>query len=214
MARPLSARLGLSYFVAALTLGLGWFAVESRIAADGPDRELTWVREYSSELSQDTLALALQATVNWPEWHYHATQAQAVDPDGKPLPMNFQSVETGSLVQLELVPKADPRKRFIARLQVKEFVPKQALHVEWIWDSHGKIARVVDSLEWRIELSPQEKGTKVKQQIWARTRGPRARWFARFAPGIYLHQLAMADMEKLILLKRPSGVIPIPHAHR
>lgn len=212
--RKLAPRLALAAGLGLLTLGIGRFTLESRIAIDGPDRELTLVRDYKSPLPLKTLGLSLYATVNWPEWHYHAVKAQAVDADSKALPMNFQFVESGALVRLELVPKGETRKRFDVLLRVKEHIRDKSLHAEWQWDSKGKIAKVVDSLEWRIDLIPQGERILVREQIWARTKGGRARWFARFAPQIFLHQLAMPDMEKLITLKRPSPVIPTPQVHR
>ena len=208
------SRWALAYGIALFALGLGRTALESRMAVDGPDREVTMVRDYTSALSAEILGLSLQATTNWPDWHYHATRAQAVDADAKPLPMNFQAVETGSRVMLTVEPKGQAWKRFVATLSIREFTPRKTLHVEWVHDSKGKIAALVDSLEWRIDLEPTEGGSHVRHQVWARTRGPRARWFARFFPNIFLHQLGMADLGKLIELRRPSPVIPIPQVQR
>lgn len=203
-----------AYGAALLFLLVGAFAHVSERTANGPDREVTLVREYHSKVPLRALGLALLATTNWPEWHYHATEAQVVDGDGKPLPMNYQFVETGSLVHLTLEPKGEARKRFKAFLHVKEFVPERTLHMEWQSDSKGRIRTLVDNLEWRIDLEPVSDGTLVRSQIWARTHGARARWFASFWPQFMLHQLGMANIERFVEFTRPSPVIPIPAVQR
>jgi hypothetical protein len=160
-----------------------------------------------------TLALEAVAT-NWPLWHFHTVEARVVDGDLKPLPLNFQQIQSGSLVRLTQEIKGRTSKRYALFLQVVEYEPRQRLHLRLWRDTKGQIDALVDGLEWKIELEPEGTGSRLIAQIRGATRSARARVLARFTPGVLMNQLWLADVAALAQLQKPKGVIEAPQVQR
>ncbi len=202
-------------FWTALSLGIGFGALQIRSAADGPNRTVSWTRVYTSALPPKRLTEALTAVAsNWPNWHFHTVQAQVVDGDDHPLPLNFQFIETGSRVVLTQEVKGRKSKRYGLLLRVVEYLPGKSLRLALERDTKGQISALVEDLEWKIDLAPEGAGTRITAQIWGTTRSARARALAFLAEGVLMNQLWLADIEALSKIEQPVPVIAIPHGQR
>lgn len=182
---------------------LGW-------TARGPDYELTFTREVVSTVPSSSLQKAVEAAVNWPDWHFNTREVTAVDLSGQPYPAKLQLVEKGSLLIFSMEPPKKEWKRFEIKSQVLDYVPGRRLEVRFLEETKGRIQKLLSDFSWTIEFIPQEGGlsTLIRGTARATTLSSRARIIGRLAPRILMNQVFYPDLEKLSRLQFPKDVVP------
>ncbi len=191
----------------ALVLGsaalLGW-------AERGPDFELSFTREVSTTIPPASLQKAIEAAVNWPDWHFNTREVTAVDLSGQPYPAKLQVVEKGSLLVFSMEPPKKEWKRFEIKSQVLDYVPGSLLQVRFLEETKGRIQKLLSDFSWTIEFLPQPDGrtTLIRGTAKATTLSARARIIGRLAPRILMNQVFYPDLEKLSRLEFPKDPVP------
>jgi hypothetical protein len=130
-----------------------------------------------------------------------------VDIMGRTLPLSDQRLVKGALVKLVIQPhKGEIRGSFDLLLSVADYVPGKLAILRLANDQSGRISRLFDHLEWKIELEPGLiRGTET-----AHTRHWRARLFAALSQRILMNQLFYPDVMALGLFTQPAGQNPYP----
>lgn len=173
----------------------------------GPDRELHFEREVPTSLPVETLQESIGSVSNWSEWFYSVYKAQRVDLMGRPLATANQTAEKGALIRLEIRPhKGERRGSFELLVEVTEQVPQKLITMRLIQDGSGRIHKVVDGLEWRIELL----AGKIRGTATARTRHWRSRVISALSQRVLMNQLFYPNVMALGLFTQPRPPNPFP----
>lgn len=215
-------KIGLGTLLATLVLGI-CLGVWLTGKANGPDRDLVFVREVPAATDHATLSKALEWATSWHQWHDRATEAELKDLRGATYPAADQRAMSGALVQYTVMPKRDPLEKFRINAEILEFTPGKVLHVRVISDSKDKIMRLFDRLEWRIELiqgpppgapGAQKEfrgdGTRIKGTVFARTHHWRSRLLSAIDERILMSQVFHPNLERLAELKQPTTPADAP----
>jgi hypothetical protein len=200
-----------SYLAALAALGAAGLATCAWLA-QGPDRDLHFVREVPTSLPADTLNQSFWSIGNWPNWFFTMADVKRVDVEGRIMSMRDQTLAKGALIQFEVDPKKSRRRRFELLAEVTEYVPQKLLALRILRDSSGKILKLVDRLEWRIELLPAEGGRPglIRGIETAHTRHWRARLMGALWERTFMNQLFYPDLMTLGQFTTPSAPNPYP----
>jgi hypothetical protein len=195
---------------------LALFAGYCAYLANGPDRELSFTREVPTSLPLETLHESIWSISNWPEWFYSVSKAERVDIMGRPLPTTDQSVTQGALIRLEIQPhKGERRGSFDLLMQVTEFIPQKRITMRLTRDGSGRIQKIVERLEWKIEIEGQgQAGAKSAHVIRATATARTCHWRSRVIGGIasrvLMNQLFYPNVMALGLFTQPRPPNPFP----
>lgn len=188
--------LGILIFSSGLTL--------FSLIACGPNQELHFTREVKSKLDPTRLDRNLSSTTRWPQWFYSLSEVQS---PGAPLP----KVEKGSILELQMDPKKGQSKKFKLTAEVTEYRPGELIQLKILDDSTGKLTRLFDTLEWKVEFLPNDQGSLIRGTAKAHTRHWRSRFFGRIAERILMNQVFYPNLIKLSELRQPFSVeVPEP----
>ena len=152
------ARLYLGIAGATMALFVGISAALSQ----GPDRDLTFVREVPVESTREQLDQALGALIQWPQWFYNVAEVQRVDLEGNVYPLSEQKPLNGAHLLLKIDPKKGAHRKFEILTEVTKFEPGAMLELLVIQDSKGKLSRMFDRLTWRVEVIPAQEGQPLR----------------------------------------------------
>jgi hypothetical protein len=173
----------------------------------GPDRQLHFEREVPTSLPAETLGESIGSVSNWPEWFYSVFKAERVDLMGRPLATASQTAEKGALIRLEIRPhKGERRGSFELLVEITEHVPQKLIAMRLVQDGSGRINKVVEGLEWRIELL----GDKIRGTATARTRHWRSRVIGALSERVLMNQLFYPNVMALGLFTQPHPPNPFP----
>lgn len=200
-------RLGIKTYLAAGALCLAGFGAYCAFQAEGPNRELAFVREVPTALPPETLTQSIQVISNWPQWFFTLAKAERVDVMGRPFPTSDQILVKGALVQLEIQPhKGEHRGSFQLEFQISDFVPNKFVSMKLVKDQSGRIAKLFDRLDWKIELLPGS----IRATETAHTRHWRSRMMASLAQRTLMNQLLYPDVMALGQFTQPQSQNPYP----
>ena len=198
--------------LAVFLVGLATLATLSQ----GEDETVTFSREVPSALPIETLGKSLDTVLAWPQWHHITVDARRMDAMNQPLPLNEQDVTPGAVVRFTLEPRQRPDRRFDIIGQITEHVPGRKVSVKFLRETKPQVAKLFDSMEWTIELSPgtetgapglprdsSTQGTTVRGTLKAHTSSWRARLFSRIAHRILMNQVFYPNLPALAELKTP-----------
>jgi hypothetical protein len=200
-------RLIISLSALAVTLGPSLYCARFAL---GPDQEMAMTREVHSPLGTRQLDRSLSVLAHWPQWNFMLADATFASSPTNSAPAGKELVQTGSRIKLGVQPKNLKRRRFELLADVTKYIPQEELSMKLAQDSSGRLTRLFDRLEWRVELVPQKTGTLVRGVITARTSHWRSRLFAGIAPKILLNQVFYADLQKLAADAEPLAVELVP----
>jgi hypothetical protein len=192
--------LGLLGFVVAFLVFCWW---EARL----PNETLTFSRETISKLELARLAPRLEDVSQWKTWFHSVKDVRVVDSQNHPLAKDQQKAHDGALLEIEIDPGKQGRRHFQLAARIRHFEPGKLLEIEILDDSSGRLTRVFDQLNWKIELTRNSE-TQQWQIIGtetAHTAHWRSRLFGRLAPRILLNQVFYPD---LLVLANPEETPP------
>ena len=172
--------------------------------ANGPDFQLRLTREIASDLEASRIDRNLAATNRWPQW-FNALQAV----EGQQ--QNPSSLTAGDLLTLVIQSKKGLREPFRLTAEVMEYTPEKILHLKILSDSSGRIFKLFDQLEWKIQLIESQKGTLIQGTATATTRHWKSRLFGKLSEKIIMNQLFYPNLIQLSTLRQPFSVNPVPH---
>lgn len=186
------------------------------ILSQGENETVTFERTVPSAVPIETLAKALDSVLAWPQWHHITTDARRMDGTGNPLPLTEQSVVPGAIVRFTLEPRQRTDLRFDITGRVLEHVPGRKVRVQFVSETKPQVAKLFDSMEWTIELTPGTdagapglskdqalQGTTIHGTLIAHTATWRARLFSRIAHRILMNQVFYPNLTALAELKTP-----------
>ena len=180
------------FFGGFFVLVLGSALLLLAAAANGPDQELHFFREVPSKMSPDWLDRNVSAPSRWSQWFYSLAKAEVETP-----------LKEGAIVKLSMDPGKGLRKQFELTAKVLGYSPQHWLELEIIGDSTGRLTKVFDHLEWRIELVPTPTGSLIRGTAKAHTCHWRSRMLGKFAERIVMNQVFYPDLMKLSQLRQP-----------
>lgn len=190
----------LKYFwitLAALSVLVTAFCI---VKANGPDKDLTFTREVYSNDDIETLDRKIYNILSWPEWHHMTIDAKMIDFRGNEYSPKNQTALTGGVVKFVVEPKANKWRRFELLTRITEYEPKKVLHMMLLQDSNGKISRLFDRMEWRIELLPSDKPRHkalIRGTLYAHTNNWRSRLVGSIAHRALMNQIFYPDLPVL-----------------
>lgn len=167
--------------------------------SQSPDQELHWSRTLPSRLSQDRLDRNLSSTTRWPEWFFSLAKVETI---GGPT-LGKSEIQNGSILNLKIDPKKGKRKQFDLSVEVANYIPGRELTLRVLKDSSGRLNKLFDLLEWKIELLPREGGSYVRATAKAHTCHWRSRLFGRLAEKIVMNQIFYPNLLKFVELRQP-----------
>lgn len=192
-------------YLAATALCAAVFGAYCAFLASGPDTPVSFTREVPTLLPLETLSRSIEAITNWPEWFFNAGKIERVDASGRSFPTSEQKVQKGALVRIEILPhRGEHRGGFDILVTVREYVPGKLLDLEVLSDQSGRIIKLFDHLEWKIELARESSGIVIRGTELARTRHWRSRLFAALSPRILLNQVFYPDLMALGQFTQPK----------
>jgi hypothetical protein len=194
---------------------LGVLAAGGVYLGTRPDFDVTFVREVPTRVPLDTVDLSIFSISNWPRWFHTVAKAERMDLAGRPFPTVDQSVQPGALIRLEIEPHpGEKRGSFVLVMQVGEYVPKHLITMHLVGDRSGRIVKLFDRLEWKIELVPAPAGSPepllIRGTETAHTTHWRARLFGAIASRILMNQLFYPDLMALGEFTQPLHPNPYP----
>ncbi len=184
--------------------------------ATRPDTVVSFSREVPSELPLETVSRSIDAVANWPEWFFNAGKIERIDVMGRPFPTSEQKLQKGALIRIEILPhKGEHRGSFDLLVAVAEYVPGKLLRLAVAKDQSGRIIKLLDRLEWEIELVPAphpdgSPGLVIRGTETAITRHWRSRLFAGLSPRILMNQVFYPDVMALAQFTQPKSPNPYP----
>ena len=121
----------------------------------------------------------------------------------------------GALVRLEIQPhRGERRGSFELLLQITDYVPAKLVSMRLASDNTGRISKLFDHLEWKIELlagTPDGRSpAAIRGTETAHTRNWRARLLAGLAERILMNQLFYPDVMALGQFTQPLPPNPFP----
>lgn len=205
-----------------LVLGSSIFYISS--IGNGPDRDVTFVREVPSKLSIDYLDQVLQQIPKWNEWFFAATDSNEISMLGDAYPIGHQKLEPRALVRMSFNPHRGESSKFQLTYEVLEYVPKKLLRIRVIRDTNNHLLKLFSNLEWTIELlpmTPEMKATSAKMAqfntmirgtLHAYTASSRARVYSQLIPSVFLNQVFYPNLLVLTEINNPLAVVPYPES--
>jgi hypothetical protein len=169
------------------------------LLAQGPDRDLRFVREVPVEVSPQAVNLSLWTLSNWHKWFFSMASVQRVDLQGLPLPLSEQNLVAGAHLLFHVDPKKGKHRRFDLLVVVTQYVPGSRVDLRILSDSSGRLTRLFDPLEWHLALLPPNGATplRVEGVQTVRTHHWRSRLFAALSERILMNQIFYPDLLKL-----------------
>jgi hypothetical protein len=180
-----------------------------------PDFDLHFTRYVPSSATSKLLSLALDDLSQWPRWHYSLKSAQIVDDAGNPT--SEQKLFDGARLLLNIDPGKGPWKRVQILTRVLAYVPGDFVRLGIVSDSKGKIAQLLEQLEWQINVLPAPPESEdpkrryksaVRGTAKARTTSFRARVFGAVTEKIVMTQVFYPDLIKLAEIDSPESTSP------
>jgi hypothetical protein len=199
--------IGIKTYLAAGVLCLAVFGAYCAVQASGEDQTLVFTREVPTSLPPETLNQSIGMVPLWTNWFYTVGQAERIDIMGRALPLSNQKPVQGALIRLEIQPhRGEHRGSFDLLLKVADYVPGKFVTLKLAQDQTGRITRLFDSLEWKIEFLPGViRGTET-----AHTSHWRSRLFAALSQRILMNQLFYPDLMALGQFTQPLSPNPYP----
>lgn len=191
-----------SFLVSCVVIFLGLLFL-----ARGPEQDLTFYRVVPSEIQVDRLERNILATTRWPQW-FHALEKVTF------LPATQTTLALGCILNLRIDSHKAFKKPFDLEFEVTEFDPSHKIVLKLLKDSSGKLTRLFDRLEWRLEWEPEpSKNSRYKSRVTgvvtAHTQHWKGRFFGRISEKILMNQVFYPDLVKLVELRQPfSAEIP------
>jgi hypothetical protein len=204
-----------------LVLGSSLYYISS--VGNGPDRDVTFVREVPSKLDIDYLDQVLRQIPKWSQWFYAATESNEMNGLGNPYPLGGQKLEPRALVQMEFNPHRGENAKFQLTYEVLDYIPKKLLKIRVIKDSKNHLLKLFSTLEWTIELlpmSPEAKtnpkmaqfNTMIRGTLTGHTATSRARIYSQLIPSVFLNQVFYPNLLVLTEINNPLAVVPYPES--
>lgn len=173
-----------------VVLCLGAFVLYLAAVAQGPDRNLTLVRDVPSRAPVGVLAERVTDLKQWPSWFHYLDEAHAL-PDAK------APLQAGTDLKLRIDSHKTPWSGFELIARVEEYVPGSRFRLRVLEDSSQKLTRLFENIEWAVEIQPAGTGSRVLGTATARTRNWRSRIFGALVEKILMHQIFYPDLIKL-----------------
>ncbi len=206
-----------SPFLSSLFIVLALFVGYCAYLANQPNTEVVFDRVVHSSLSQEAIGNAMARYKDWPLWHHSLKEVSNIQDPKSQAPTD----ESAILFKIENPKKQ--WKRFELSARIHEYEPNQKIALKLENDSTGRITRLFDRLEWKIELDQAPEGIQTKDgpaktiirgRAVAHTAHWRGRIFAGLSPRIIMNQVFYPDLVKLARIheeikKRdePEGII-------
>jgi hypothetical protein len=186
------------------------FTATIAILSSGPDFDVHLTREVPSDLDAKTLGQAIALTRDWPKWFYSLESAQILDRSGRADPATEQKINPGSVIELTFDPQRGPWRKFNVTVQVTQYVPNQMIQMKVMKDSNHKLTRLLDDLEWKVEILPAVTGagSLVRGTATARTAMWRSRLFGKLFEKILMNQVYYPDIIHLAGLGKVEPTNP------
>ncbi len=176
------------------------------IAAHEPNLDLQFLREVPSSVEPSRLARNLESTHRWPQWFHSLESAQIKTSQPESLNgkfENFSEIRKGSRVLLHFDPKKALKAPFDLTAEISEYIPGKKLSLKIIEDSTHRLTRILDQIEWSVEILPGPKGSLIRGTATAHTLHWRSRLFGRLSQRILMNQIYYPDLMKLAELTQP-----------
>lgn len=203
------------FWAALLVLIIGSCLFYGSVVANGPDVDLTFVREVPTKLSPEYLDKVIREIPRWPDWFYFGAKANQIDFRGMPYPPQDQRLEPNATIEMLFDPHRLERDRFTLKYQVLEYVPQKKMTIRVVFDSKRALTKLFDRIEWTIEFVPNTynkamgdtllRGTEV-----VHTAHWRSRLLGKLIPSIFLNQIFYPNLLVLADIKNPDVVHPFP----
>lgn len=181
---------GWRYYGALFVVVLGALLMYFTSIANGPDRELSFAREVRSTQSPAQIDERIASMASWPNWFHMLASARMLDSGNAAL-------REGSTILLSMDPKKAMSRPFELTARVERYVPGRVLDLKILSESTGKLFRLFDHIEWRIDVLPEGQGSLVRGTETAHTSNWRSRLFGTIAERILMYQIFYPDLVKL-----------------
>lgn len=177
------------FYAGLLVVALGATVIILASLAQGPDRDLTFMREIASPLSIEKLGVTLGQTSHWSSWFHSLDHVENLTDTAK-----TRSLTVGDHLKLFFDPKKGPWRKFQIDVEVLNYRPNEFLHLRVLGDSKGKLNQILSRLEWKIELVPSGPTALVRGMASARTTHWRSRLIGILAERILMNQVFYPDL--------------------
>ncbi|MEO5969787.1 MAG: hypothetical protein ABIQ95_07640 [Bdellovibrionia bacterium] len=200
---------------------LGTLILGMAIGARSPDLDLYFARNIPTSLTPERLEKNISSVTRWPQWFFSLAKVTTLDSPtlrlaskqpGEATHLDSSLIEKGSILKLEINSHRFLAKPFELIAEVMEYQPSHTLHLNIINDSSGRLTRLFDRLEWRLDFEAKEGGAMIHAQEMAHTRHWKARFFGRIAERILMNQTFYPDIIKLSGLQHPFAIDDGPKA--
>jgi hypothetical protein len=176
-------------------------------AATGPDQSLYFSRSVPSELEPNRLGRYLAAPTRWPNWFFSLREVKIMNPEALNASQELdETASIGAIIELIMDPGKGKGKVFTLTVQVASYVPQEnELTIRVLSDSSGRLTKLFDAMEWKIQIKPNPKGSGslVMGEAKAHTCHWRSRFFGITAEKIMMNQVFYPHLIKLAELKQP-----------
>ncbi len=190
---------------------LGLLILGLAVGTGAPDLDLYFVRDIPSQLSPERLEKNISSVARWPQWFFSLAKVTIVNSPSLKLAttrLDDQSlIEKGSILKLEIDSHRFLSKPFELTAEVLEYKPLQTLRLNILDDSSGRLTRLFDRIEWKLDFEAKPGGgTLIHARESAHTRHWKARLFGRISERILMNQVFYPDVIKLSELKHPFAI--------
>lgn len=189
--------------------------------AFGPNEDLQFTRDVVLRQSPNEALKSLSNPTLWPTWHHSVSRVTYTPP-----------LSEGSELKFWIAPHGLRLKSYAISAKVLHFNPKESVTLLLLEDQSGKLTRLFDRLEWKVELKKSEspaaesfghtETVKTGQQagaipqawlvrgtVLAHTAHWRSRLFGNLTPKILLNQVFLPDLLKLASPDEKSGQLEL-----
>lgn len=196
---------------------LSWVVIASLVMslfsiARGPDKELHFYRETYSASRPEILQSALQQTSLWPKWFYSLEKVTELTPDSQEITPSSPLL-SGKTLRLYFNDRKSPWSAMQITVQVLESAPSR-IALKILNDSKGKLTRLFDHLEWKIELQPVVPSSDQGPQIivigkaWGHTSHWRSRLIGTLTEKIIMNQVFHPNVMQLAQIQSLQPLSP------
>jgi len=214
-------RFWMGFGASAMIIVLVWFFA----LANTPDRNLFFLREIPSPLSQEALRKYVFDTKLWPEWYHSVSEVQILSEDGQKsigVMPERTIVHVGDKLRIHIDSGKGAWKVYDIIVQVTQIETDRLLRMRVLSDSKDRILKQFENLEWEVEIAELppalsaaanealKRGRAPNQSIvrgraFARTRTWRARLFGSIAERILMSQVYYPNL--LALAEKGTGAV-------
>lgn len=209
----------IKFWAALFILIIGSCLYYGSVVANGPDVDLTFVREVPTKLTPEYLDKVVREIPHWPDWFFFGAKANQIDFRGMPYPPQDQRLEPRATIEMLFDPHRRERDRFTLRYEVLEYVPQKKMTIRVVFDSKKALTKLFDRIEWTIEFIPNthagaqgdaQAGTIIRGTETVHTAYWRSRLLGKLFPSIFLNQVFIPNLLVLAEINNPDTVHPFP----